>query len=42
MGIVIDYIRLRILSGGKITGGILIIIGLYYYIKGDKKVTRRL
>lgn len=34
-GIVIDYLRWEMLSSGKIIGGILIIIGLYYYIKGD-------
>ncbi|WP_432667162.1 DMT family transporter [Wukongibacter baidiensis] len=36
-GMIIDYLRWQILSVGKIIGGVLIIIGLYYYIKGDKR-----
>lgn len=38
-GIVIDYLKLEILSAGKFIGVILIIIGLYYYIKCDKEVS---
>lgn len=37
-GIIIDYFRWEVLPKGKIIGGILIIIGLIYYIKGDKRV----
>lgn len=36
-GMVIDYSKFRMLSMGKIIGGILIIVGLYCYIKGDRK-----
>lgn len=41
-GIIIDYLKYRMISSGKIIGGILIIIGLYFYIKGDKKTTKTL
>ncbi|WZL71997.1 DMT family transporter [Clostridiaceae bacterium 35-E11] len=36
-GMVIDYLKWGMLSAGKIIGGIIIIVGLYYYMKGDKK-----
>lgn len=36
-GIIIDYIRLNTLPYGKILGCVIIGIGLYVYIIGDKK-----
>lgn len=34
-GVLIDYIQSDILPVGKIIGGVLIIVGLVFYIKGD-------
>lgn len=36
-GILIDYFKFGLFSKGKVIGGVLIIIGLLYYISGDKK-----
>jgi hypothetical protein len=36
-GILIDYVKLGIFSIGKVVGGLLIVVGLVYYIFGDKK-----
>lgn len=36
-GILIDYMKSGIFSTGKVIGGLLIVIGLVYYIFGDKK-----
>ncbi|GMQ57339.1 hypothetical protein AN1V17_17340 [Vallitalea sediminicola] len=36
-GILIDYINFGIFSTGKVIGGLLIVVGLAYYIFGDKK-----
>ncbi|QUH30916.1 DMT family transporter [Vallitalea guaymasensis] len=36
-GILIDYAKSGIFSTGKVIGGLLIVIGLVYYIFGDKK-----
>lgn len=34
-GVLIDYLQSSILPIGKILGGILIVVGLLFYIKGD-------
>ncbi|MCT4597126.1 MAG: DMT family transporter [Vallitalea sp.] len=36
-GILIDYFKFHIFSSGKVIGGIIIIVGLLYYINGDKR-----
>lgn len=36
-GILIDYFKFHMFSSGKVIGGLIIIIGLLYYISGDKK-----
>ncbi|QUI24820.1 DMT family transporter [Vallitalea pronyensis] len=39
-GMTIDYVKFGLWSQGKVVGGIIIMIGLYYYIKGDKKAKK--